>query len=343
VADFEDFTGRTEARIRVDLRARVTGLLLKAAFQEGTDIRQGDVLFEIDPRAFQVELEKAQALVSLAEPRLQRAEADLKRAKALLDQKAIGQEEFDKIRAEKAEAEAKVRIARTGLDSARLNLSYTRVVAPISGRIGRRLLEPGNLVKADDTILATIVTRNPMYVYFDIDERTLVRLRKSAQEGKKLEKWPAAVGLPGEVGFPRSAVVDFADNQVNPNTGTLRLRAVLPNKDGLLDPGMFVRVRLTVGHPHMVLLVPAETVVAEDGARFVFVVNEKNVIEKRPVVLGQVHDGRRVITQGLKPEAQVVVGRLQGLRPGMAVRPVERDTPAPPPASSSGEPKPAIP
>jgi RND family efflux transporter MFP subunit len=338
VVDYEDFTGRTDARIRVDLRARVTGYLLKTTFQEGGTVKQGDVLFEIDPRPYQADLDRADAALNLAEARLKLAQATLKRMKALLATKAVGREEWDRAAAEVVEAEAAVRAARATREAARLNLDFTRVVAPISGHIGRQLVDPGNLVKADDTLLASIVTRDPLYVYFDIDERTLLHLRRAVPAGGAAAKILVAIGLAGEEGFPHRAAVDFVNNSVDADTGTIRLRAVLPNPRGLIDPGMFVRVRLAIGEPYKAVLVPAEAVLSDQGARFLYVVNDKDVIERRPVTVGAEHDGLRVIAQGLRQGERVAVGRLQQLRPGMTVRPENPDKPepkpAPPPADS---------
>ncbi len=352
VTDYEDFTGRTEAVNRVDLRARVTGYLVKSFFKEGSEVKQGDLLFEIDPRPYQAQMDRAEAAVHLAEAQLKLAEADLQRAKALLAQKVVAPGEIDKPVAERAEAEARVRAAKAGLEVARLNLDFTRVRAPIAGRIGRQLLTPGNLVSADETILATVVSRDPMYVYFDVDERTLLRLRRSMREGKeKPEMMPVFIGLAGDEGHPQRGVVDFTDNQVNAETGTIRMRAVLPNKDDLLVPGLFVRVRLALGAPYKALLVPAEAVLADNGVQIVYVVNDKGAIESRTVETGRGHDGLRIVNRGLKPEDRVVVGRQQRLRPGMTVRPVEGKTPSAPPAPAKrgvdarpvrGEPGPVI-
>jgi RND family efflux transporter MFP subunit len=330
VTDYEDFTGRTEAPIRVDLRARVTGYLIKAALQEGTEVKQGDVLFEVDPRPYQAERDKVEAEVKLAEAQLKLADAVQKRAAAQFAQKAISQEEFDRAAGERILAEGQLVAAKARRPIAQLNLDYTRVVAPVGGRVGRRLVDPGNLVKADETILATLVSRDPVYIYFDVDERSALRLLRSVREGKaKAERLPAAIGLADEEGFPHRAVVDLTDNQVNPDTGTLRMRAVLPNKDGLLMPGLFVRVRLAIGEPYKVVRIPEQAVLVEEGQRYVFVVGDKNEIERRTVVLGPQRDGQRVVTRGLKADERVVIGRLHGLRPGMAVRPREQDTSTP--------------
>jgi RND family efflux transporter MFP subunit len=327
VADHEELTGRTDAPNRVSLRARVTGYLKEALFREGDEVKQGQVLFVIDPTPYQAELDRAVAALRQAEAHLQLTDAAVKRVKALADRGAASPEEMDKALSERNAAEAEVRTAQAGRDAARLKVEYTRVVAPISGQVGRQLVTAGNLVRADEDILATILTRDPLYVYFDIDERTALRLRKAQQEGKRAEKLPVWVGLAHEKGFPHRAVVDFMDNHVDSQTGTLRLRAVLPNKDGLFLPGMSARVRLAMGKPRPVLLVPAEAVLTEDGAHFVFVVGDKDTVERRAVVVGREQGGQRVVTEGLKSEDRVITGHLRQLRPGMAVKPVEADKP----------------
>jgi RND family efflux transporter MFP subunit len=321
VTDHEVFAGRLEAPARVDMRARVPGYLLKATFQEGADVKKGDVLFEIDPRPYRAELDRAEAAFVQAEARLKVADIDHKRAAALHARKAASQEELDKASAERVVAEATVQLARANREVSRLNLDFTRVLAPVSGRIGKRLVDPGNLVMADQTPLAVIVTRDPINVFFHIDERTLLLLLRSRRQADQAVTMPVAVALADEKGFPHRGVMDFADNRLDPDTGTLQARAVLANKDRLLAPGMFARVRLDLGKPYSALLVPADAVRAEGDARFVLVVNGKGVIERRPVTLGQPHDGLRVVTAGLKAEDQVIVGGPGGLRPGMAVRP----------------------
>jgi RND family efflux transporter MFP subunit len=342
VVDYEEFTGRVEAASRVDVRPRVTGYLLKASFREGDEVKAGDLLFEIDPRPYKAELDRAEAGLRQTEARVKVAEANMQRLKALAARGAAGPEEVDRAAAERTEAAAAVQAAKASLDVARLNLDFTRVSAPIAGRIGRRLLDPGNLVKADETLLATIVSRDPMYVYFDVDERTFLHLRRAALDARsKADKMPVAVGLADEEGYPRRGVADYIDNQVNTETGTIRVRAVLANKDDLLRPGLFVRVRLALGAPYKAILIPAEAVLAEEGVKRVYIVNDKGVIESRAVVLGRTQDGLRIVTRGLTAEDRVVVGRLQRLRPGMTVRPVEGEKPEPPPSESGADIRPA--
>jgi RND family efflux transporter MFP subunit len=245
-----DFTGRTEAPVTVDVRARVTGYLAKAAFKEGAEVKQGDALFEIDPRPYQAEVARTDAALAAAEAHVKRAEIDFKRAKALLDRSAISREEYDKLAGDLDEAKALVVVAKASRDIASLNLSFTKVAAPIAGRVGRRLVDPGNIVKADETTVTTIVGDDPMYVYFDMDERTYLSLRQAMRDGKikvaKMDDLPVAVGLANEDGFLHKGKIDFVDNRVDAAKGTIRVRVVLPNADGLLVPGLFARVRLTM-------------------------------------------------------------------------------------------------
>jgi RND family efflux transporter MFP subunit len=255
VTDYQDFTGRTEAVSQVELRARVSGFLDRVLFKDGADVKKGELLCEIDPRPYMAELQKAETRRAVEEAKLKRAEAEFKRAKALLPRQGISREDFDKIADDRAVAEAEVHAAMAECEAAKLNVAFTKVTAPISGRISRRLIDPGNVVRADETPLATIVSLDPMYVYFDVDERTALRMWRAAREGKAkaATELPVAMGLADEKGFPHRGKVDFADNRVDPKTGTLRMRAVLPNADGLLVPGLFVRVRLTTSEPHKAL------------------------------------------------------------------------------------------
>jgi multidrug efflux system membrane fusion protein len=333
VTDYESFTGRTEAVSTVALHARVSGYLLQTPFREGSEVKKGDLLFVLDARPYQAKVEQAEAALALAEGRVRRAEVESKRAKALFDRKAISQEDFDRTANARAEGEAESRVAKAALTAAKLTLDFAHVRAPLDGRIGRRLVDPGNLVRADETVLATLVSLDPIYVYFDMDERTFLRLRgaklKRPQDGPLV-----LMGLPGEEGYPHRGTIDFVNNVVNPTTGTVTMRAVLPNpmsprRGPLLAPGLSVRVRLPVGVPYKALLVPDEAVLSDQGERFVYVVNAKEVVERRPVRVGSLHGDWRVVKGGLQVEDRVVTGGLQRLRPGMAVRP--KQGPATPP------------
>ncbi|MBV9125114.1 MAG: efflux RND transporter periplasmic adaptor subunit [Planctomycetes bacterium] len=338
VSDFEDFTGRTEAVTSVEVRSRVTGALDKANFQDGTEVRKGDLLFEIDPRLNQAEVDRATAELVHGQAQLQHLTAELDRQKTLLKTHTTSQNEYDQAASAREEGAAQLQVAKANLEIARLNLDFTRIQAPIDGRIGRRLVDPGSLVKADDTVLATIVGLDPIYVYFKVDEKTVLRQRRLIQE-KKLSpapdgKFPVWMGLADEEGFPHKGVVDFVNNQVDPSTGTLRVRAVFPNPDHLLIPGMFARVRVAIGPPYQGLLVPERAVWASQGRHFVAIVTDRNTLEYRPVEVGLVTEGMRAIKKGLKAEDQVIVSNVEGLTaPGQVVKP--KLVPANPPAPAT--------
>jgi RND family efflux transporter MFP subunit len=247
LADHVDFTGRTEAVSTVELRARVSGYLTSVAFKDGAEVKQGELLFEIDPRPYQAELDRAAATVTLAQAQLKQAQTDLNRAKTLMERAVMSREDYDKALGQVQVAEAGVKAAQAGREIAALNLSWTKVTAPIAGRISRRLVDPGNLVKADETVLGRIVSTDAMYVYFDMDERTYLNLRQARPRPVGGEALPVAIGLANEEGYPRKGKIDFVDNRVDATNGTVRMRAALPNADGLLVPGLFARVRVTLG------------------------------------------------------------------------------------------------
>lgn len=343
VTDAEVFTGRIEARTTVQLRPRVSGYLTKVAFKDGASVKKGDVLFEIDPRPYQADAEKAEAAVNLAQAQLKLAEADYTRAKTQSDKGTLSREELDKAAAGRAEAEAKLAMAKANLNSARLTLSFTKVTAPFSGRLGRHLLDAGNVVKADETKLATLVSEGPLNVSFYLDERTFLRLRKA---GKELAT-PVTVGLASEQDYPHKGQIDFVDNEVDGPNRTIGVRAGLANPDGVVLPGMFVRIRVPLGEPYKALLLPGQAIGADQtfpngastsvyppllpgqaigtdqGRKFVYVVNEKNVIETRPVTLGPQEGDLVAVKEGLKAGDRVAVGELGKLRPGTKVKPRE--------------------
>lgn len=342
VTDYADFTGRTDASVTVEIRTRVTGYLNKVVFKDGAEVQRGELLFEIDPRPYQAELARAEAGLVLAEARLKRAEVDHKRATALLPKQAISREEFDKIVADRDEAEAGRLVARATIAIAKVNLDYTRISAPISGRISRRFIDAGNLVKADDTLLTTIVTQDPIYAYFEVDERTLLRVRRGIKGQAGLQ---VGMGLADEMGFPRRGTIDFADNRLDPKAGTLRLRAVFANPDSTLLPGLLVRVRLAVGEPAKALLVPEQAVAVERGEKYLFVVGDQNILERRLVEVGAGHEGLRVVKDGLRATDWVVLSKVEGLRAGMTVKPEKAaiTEPLPKPEERSGKDSPTDP
>ena len=322
VVDWDEYTGRLEAAKTVELRPRVNGYIESVHFREGAIVRQGQLLFQLDPRPYRAELNRAQAEEERARSQQARANSDLARAQRLLNSRAISQEEFDQRASALLEADALVNAAVAAATTARLNLEFTGVTAPITGRIGRAQMVEGNLVAggaANSTLLTTLVSLDPVYAYFDADERAFVDYARSTRAAK--EKMPAYFGLPSETGYPHEGRLDFIDNHVNPQTGTLRLRAVFRNPDGDFTPGMFVRLKLPGSGKYHALLVNERAIGTDQGTKFVLVVNAQNQVQFRPVKLGQAADGLRVVREGLSPGERIVVNGLQRVRPGMPVTP----------------------
>jgi RND family efflux transporter MFP subunit len=328
--DYEDCTGRTEAFKTVDVRARVTGYLDKWNFSPGKKVSKGDVLFEIDPRSYLAELARTEATVVQAEAHLTRLNADHQRAVTLYATRAMGREDLDKIVGDRAEALAAVGIAKASRDLAKLNVDYTKVTASLDGIVSRAMVDPGNMVKADDTVLTTVVTQDPIYAYFDIDERNALRLSRQLVQGETKYP-PVQMGLADEEPkFPHQGTIDFVDNRLDTNTGTWHMRCSFPNADGLLKPGLFVRIRFLYGELQKVILIPEEAITADQDRKYVYVINDKEQIEHRQVKIGKIRAGLRAVTEGLKGDERVVVKGVQRVRPGVTVlaKPVVPQQPA---------------
>jgi RND family efflux transporter MFP subunit len=329
VTDYADFTARTAAVDSVELRARVSGYLDKVHFKEGALVKKGDVLFEIDPRTYRAELAVAEGNLGSAEARVERLNADLTRAQRLVSLRTINREEYDKVAGDRGEAVASRAALKAAVERARLNLDFSTVTAPVTGRISRYDVTVGNLVQAGDltggTLLTTIVSVDPMYAYFDVDERTVLRVKQLIRQGQAQSPediaYPVWLGLANEVGHPHRGVVNFIDNQVNSRTGTLRVRGVFSNKDEALAPGYFARVRVPIGVPHKAALITERALDTDQGQKVVYVVDGDNQVVSRPVRLGALHDGLREVTDGLKAGERVIVNGLQQVRPGMTVEP----------------------
>jgi RND family efflux transporter MFP subunit len=346
VTDFEDFTGRIESPGSVDIRARVSGYLKEVFFKEreGAEVKQGEPLFQIDPDTYQADLDRAKAALDQAIVHHNRLKKDYQRAAVLLPGRSISQEEFDKIESDRDEAEAAIGTARAALKLAELNRGYTTVVSPINGWIGRRMIDPGNMVKADDTVLTTVVSLEPIYAYFDVDERTMLRVRRLIRSGKvkssREATRPVYVGLADEVDengsprFPHEGVINFVDPRIDAMAGTLRLRCEIPNKDRMFSPGMFVRVRLPIGTPHRAVLISERALASDQGQSYVYVINEKDEVASRGVKVGAIHEGLRVV-EGLEKDERIVVSGLQRVRPGVKVTPVPEKAPVESGASKS--------
>lgn len=315
LSDWADFTGRLEAVENVSVRPRVGGYVESVGFTEGARVAKGDLLFQIDPRPFQAEVARlaAERDRALAEVELARTYRD--RAERLLAQNATSREEAEQIEADAAVAQAKLAAAGAALDTAQLNLSFTRVTAPIAGRVSRAIVTAGNLVDGA-TLLTTVVSDSPVYAYFDIDEQTFL---EHVRHGAAAEGSTVHVGLINEQGYPHAASLDFLDNQVDPDHGTIRARAVLDNADGRFTPGLFVRVQLVSPSTFRAALVDDRAIGTDLGRKFVFVVDEQNVVQYRAVVTGRSVEGLRVIREGLESGDVIVVNGLQRVRPGVAV------------------------
>ncbi|HEX3315296.1 MAG TPA: efflux RND transporter periplasmic adaptor subunit [Gemmataceae bacterium] len=329
ITDVEDFTGSLEAYRRVELQSRVTGYLMKRLFREGSLVKKGQLLFEIDDKLFQADLDKSQADVVKADARYRRLTNDLARAQELLRTRSLSKEEFEKEAGDQEEAKAAVGVAEADARNKKVMLEYTKIRSPIDGIISRTMLDEGNLVRADQTTLTTIVTQDPIYAYFDVDERTQHELNRLI-ETSKIEaigsKTKIRFALADEENFPREGTMDFTDVTIDQGTGTKRYRAIVPNPSGLLEPGTFIRVRFQVGTPRRVLMIPEQGVGADQGQKFVYVVNDKNEVEYRKIATGRLDRGMRVVEEGLKPGDRVIVSGLQRVRPTAKVDP----KPAPP-------------
>jgi RND family efflux transporter MFP subunit len=339
VIDYEYFPGRLTAKRAVDVRARVTGYLEKVNFVEGSDVESGQVLCEIDPRPYEAERDRAEGNVIQSRGRLKRFEEEYERAKGLHNKGVLSKEEMARVTGDLTEARGMVKVNEAALELAELNLEFTKVKAPISGRISSRAIDPGNLVKTDDTSLTSIVSLDPIYATFDLDERSLLRLKKLIREGKikwsikENEGLPVHLGLADEEGFPHEdGLINFADNRVDADTGTWRLRGEFPNPDlspdkspghvpeHVLAPGMFVRIRLPMGKPYQAMLVAEAALGTDQGQKFIYVVDEAGVARRRDIKVGQMHNGLRVIADGLSTGEQVVVSGLQRVRTEMQVK-----------------------
>jgi RND family efflux transporter MFP subunit len=329
ITDTAEYTGRTAAVDSVEVRARVSGYLDKVNFKEGTLVREGEVLFVIDQRTYKAALKQAQAKVTLDEANLKFAEADYQRLLTASKAGATNQQELDKASSARDVAAAQVEADKADVDLRKLNLDFTEVKAPVSGRVGRTIVTVGNLVQSGDqgggTVLTTLVSVDPMYCYFDVDELTVLRVRKLIREGKAKSardiKIYVDLALANDEGFPHRGWIDFVNNQIDPKTGTLRLRGVFPNKDETLSPGLFARVRVPIGGQHKALLITDRAIDTDQARKIVYVLDGDNKVAIRPITPGAEYAGLRVVNEGLEASDRVIIEGLQFVRPGATVEP----------------------
>ena len=327
IGDSDEFTGRLEAVHAVEVRPRVSGYLQSVRFREGEIVREGALLFQIDPRPFQAEVDRLKGELSQAKAQGARAQSDFERAERLHNNDGMSAEEYDRRAAVRNEAEARVASTEAALRGAELNLEFTRVTAPITGRVGRAEITEGNLVEGGAgqiKPLSTLVSLDPIYVYFDVDEQTYLKYAHVTQtRGTSSHelRGSALLGLADEDGFPHVGQVSFVDNQVSSSTGTIRLRATFANKNLSLTPGLFARIRLQGGGMYGGCLAKDEAVVTDLNQKYVFVLGKNNTLTYRPVKLGPMTEGLRVVRDGLHEGDVIVVSGLQRVRPGAPVTP----------------------
>jgi multidrug efflux system membrane fusion protein len=323
IVEYNEYTGRMAAIQNVSVRPRVSGYITQIPFKEGSIVKKDDLLFVIDPRPYQAALDQAIGQLRQAQAQKELNDRNFTRAESLQATKVSSKEEFDQAATARNQSDAQVVSAQAAVDAAKLNLGFTQIQSPIDGRVSREDVTIGNLVASDSTVLTNIVSVDPIYAYADVDERAVIAYQKLIGEGKvkdaRKAMVPVSIAVAGETGFPHHGVIDFVDNQINAATGTLSVRGSFPNADGNLLPGMFVRMQIPVSGEVDALLITDRAVGSDQGQKFVYVVNGDKT-ERRPVTLGPVSDGLRVVTQGLKADDQVIIDGLMKVRPGLPVK-----------------------
>ena len=318
VLDWDDYVGRFEPVEGVEVKPRVSGYLVGIHFRDGQYVRQGQTLFSIDARPARALLDQARAQLARAEAQLVNARTELARSRTLAAQKAASVEELEQRQAAMRAAQADVAAARASVRARQLDTGFTRVAAPISGQVSERRIDRGNAVTADQTVLTTIVSTNPLHFAFDGSEALLLRYQR--QNGGVRLGAPVRIRLQDEAQYVHSGRLDFVDNSLNAGSGTIRARAVVPNPDGFLKPGMMGRLRLAASAAYPALLVPDTAIVTDAARRVVYVVDKKDMVTMRPVQLGPLNGDLRVIRSGLAPQDRVIIGGIQRAMPGQKVK-----------------------
>lgn len=320
VTDWQEYSGRLEAVDKVEVRPLVSGTIVSVNFKDGSLVKKGDVLFVIDPRPYAAEVDRAQAQLAAAKARNGYAQSDWQRAQRLIEDNAIAKRDFDEKKNAAIEAAANVQAADAALETARINLGYTKIVAPVSGRVSRAEVTLGNVVSVGSGTppLTTLVSVSPIYASFDVDEQTYLKYIGRARTGTSV---PVELGLADETGYSRKGVVASVDNRLDTASSTIRVRARFDNPDGTLVPGLYARIKVGGGAPHRALLVEEAAIGTDQDKKFVLVVDAKGQVSYRPVSLGALHGNLRVITAGLASGDRIVVHGIQRVRPGATVRP----------------------
>ncbi len=329
IVEWDEYTGRTDAVQSVNITARVSGYLYNITFKAGEVVSQNDLLFVIDPRPYQAAYDQANGQLRQAEAQQKLNNLNLARADELRAKNVIAKQDYDNAVSQKNVSDAQVIAAQAAVESAQLNLDFTEIKAPVTGRIGREQVTVGNLVQADSTLLTTLVSVNPIYAYFNVDERSVLKYQQLVREGKLPDPTSAAVPVylqvENEKDFPHQGTIDFINNQFDPSTGTLQVRGIFPNANGFLVPGSFVRVRVAATPRYQGILVTDRAIGSDQGQKFALIVGQNNVVELRPLELGPVVDGLRVIRKGLTGDESVIINGLVNARPGSKVNPQPGD------------------
>jgi RND family efflux transporter MFP subunit len=334
IIEWDEYTGRFDAVETVEMRARVSGHLTEVRFKDGQLVKQGDLLFVIDPRPFERALEQARAELFAATTKVENANLDIVRGKPLVERQIISGKTFDDRMSIVRDAQASVKVAEAKVSSAELDLSFTSMVSPITGRISRTLVTAGNWVSAggtaNATLLTTIVSKDPIYIYFDVSENNYIKYRRLTERGVSSGAaeigTPVELALPDERGFPHKARLDFLDNRLDQGTSTLRARAVIGNPTEFFSPGLFARVRVTGTAPYAAVLLPDEAIGTDQTNKYVYVVGDDDTVIRRNVKLGPLYEGMRVVREGVAAEEWVIIRGLQRARPGGKVSP-KREVP----------------
>ena len=327
ITEWDEYTGRLAAVDEVDVRAQVSGYLESIHFKDGQIVKKGDLLFVIDPRPYQAVLDRAAAQAKQAEAGLALADLNLKRTQELATKNAIASQELDEQRTKQLQAAAALQVAQAEVNAAKLNLDFTQIAAPVSGRINRHAVSEGNLISggaANSTLLTTIVSLDPIHAYFEADEQAYMKYTRLAQSGERRSSRdfanPVKLELVDEESFPHPGKMDFVENRIDVNTATIQGRAIFDNHDLVLTPGQFVRLQLLGSPPHPAILIPDQAIASDQSQKFVWVVSADSKLEYRKVTPGPMIDGLRVVRAGLKPDERVIVLGLQSARPGITVK-----------------------